>query len=257
MAKPVAGAQLYTVRNFMKTKADLEETYKKIKDIGYTELQMSGWGKEITPEDIAALLEKYQLKCVITHMGWGLFRENLDEVIRVHKLWNCTHTAIGGAGGYFKEGGAAEFIKDLDPIADKLAGEGLDFSYHNHSAELARYGSDRTWLAELIEDSDPARLKLELDTYWVAMGGGDPAQWIRKCQGRIACVHFKDMTITPEKEHRMAEIGQGNLNWPEIIKACEEAGVESALVEQDTCYERDPFESLKISYEFLKQQGCA
>jgi sugar phosphate isomerase/epimerase len=256
MAKPVAGAQLYTVRKSTQTLEDLETTYQKVKDIGYTEVQMSAWGKELDPEDIARLLEKYQLKVAITHLGWNLFQEDLDKVIAIHKAWNAKHTAIGGAGQYFKEGGVAEFLKDLDPIADRLAAEGLDFSYHNHSAELARYSSERTWLAELIEDGDPAKLKLELDTFWVAMGGGDPAQWVRKCKGRIPCVHFKDMTITPEKEHRMAEIGQGNLNWPEIIQACEEAGVESGLVEQDNCYGRDPFESLKISYDFLKGQGC-
>jgi sugar phosphate isomerase/epimerase len=52
----------------------------------------------------------------------------------------------------------------------------------------------------------------------------------------------------------MAEIGEGNLDWPEILEACVEAGTEWYIVEQDTC-QRDPFESLAISYRNLREMG--
>ncbi|MFL7808595.1 MAG: sugar phosphate isomerase/epimerase, partial [Anaerolineae bacterium] len=57
-----------------------------------------------------------------------------------------------------------------------------------------------------------------------------------------------------EGEPTMAEIGEGNLNWPAILAACAEAGVEWYAIEQDIC-RRDPFESLKISYDNLRQMG--
>jgi sugar phosphate isomerase/epimerase len=63
------------------------------------------------------------------------------------------------------------------------------------------------------------------------------------------------MCITPEREQRFAEIGEGNLNWPAIMQAAQESGVEWYLVEQDRSYERDPFESLAISYRNLKSWG--
>jgi len=63
------------------------------------------------------------------------------------------------------------------------------------------------------------------------------------------------MTIGPEREQRMAEIGAGNLNWPAILKAAVEGGVEWYFVEQDHCYGRDPFESLAISYRNLRTMG--
>jgi len=50
------------------------------------------------------------------------------------------------------------------------------------------------------------------------------------------------------------EVGEGNLNWEEILCACEEAGVEWYIVEQDESY-RSPFESIKISKENLKKMG--
>ena len=40
----------------------------------------------------------------------------------------------------------------------------------------------------------------------------------------------------------------------EQIKELDEAGAQYALVEQDIC-NRNPFESLKMSYDFLKSKG--
>jgi len=52
----------------------------------------------------------------------------------------------------------------------------------------------------------------------------------------------------------MAEVGEGNLNWPGILAACAAGGVEWYAVEQDIC-QRDPFESLAISYRNLAKMG--
>ena len=65
------------------------------------------------------------------------------------------------------------------------------------------------------------------------------------------------MVITPEREQRFAEIGEGNLNWPAILAAAQEVGVEWYFVEQDRCYGRDPFESLAISYRNLVAMGLS
>jgi sugar phosphate isomerase/epimerase len=54
----------------------------------------------------------------------------------------------------------------------------------------------------------------------------------------------------------MAEVGEGNLNWPAILAACKSAGVEHLLVEQDICY-RDPFDSLELSLRNLKEMGAS
>jgi sugar phosphate isomerase/epimerase len=54
----------------------------------------------------------------------------------------------------------------------------------------------------------------------------------------------------------MAEIGEGNLNWPAILQACKEAKVEWYAIEQDIC-QRNPFDSLRISYENLRAMGLS
>jgi sugar phosphate isomerase/epimerase len=256
MSKPVLGAQLYTLREHCKTPADIAVTLRKVREIGYTTVQLSGLGP-IDPRELAGLLQDTGLHAVSTHESWDRFRTDLDALIEEHTLWNCAHPAIGGLpGDYFTADGLKRFLDELAPIAERLAAAGMDFSYHNHNHELARIG-ERTWLGALYADAAPEMLKAELDTYWIQAGGGDPASWVRCCAGREPILHCKDMRITPEREQRFAEIGEGNLNWPAILEAAEAGGVESLMIEQDLCYDRNPFTSLRISYTNLKAMGYA
>jgi sugar phosphate isomerase/epimerase len=252
----VLGAQLYTVRAFTQTIEDVAVTLKKVADIGYMAIQISAFGP-VDPKEVARLVEDNGLTVAITHMGWSRFQNEPDEVIAVHKMWSCVHTAIGSLPGEYRSlDGLKRFLDELAPIAERLAQEGMDFSYHNHNHELARYG-DKTWLEMLYEQAPPEMLKAELDTYWIQAGGGDPVAWVRKCAGRQPVLHLKDMAVTPEREQRMAEVGEGNMNWPAILQAAGESGVEWYLVEQDECYGRDPFESLAISYRNLRAMGLS
>ena len=250
----VVGAQLYTVREFTQTLPDIAATLRKVAAIGYKAIQISGFGS-VDAIEVARLVEENGLVVAATHMPWSSFLNGLDGVIATHKLWGCVHAAIGGLPPeYYSLDGLLRFLGELAPVAESLAKEGIDFSYHNHNHELARFGG-KTWLAQLYERADPRHLKAELDVYWVQAGGGDPADWVRRCAGRQPLLHLKDMAVGPEREQRMAEIGEGNLNWPAILQAAAEGGVQWYLVEQDHCYDRDPFESLAISYRNLNAMG--
>ena len=256
MSKPVLGAQLYTVREFTKTVEGVAETFKKVAEIGYTAVQISGFGP-VDPKEVAKIVADSGLKVAATHMGWPRFQNELDAVIEEHKLWGCEHPAVGGLPGeYHTIEGIKRLQDELPPIAERLAEEGMDFSYHNHNHELMRVG-EKTWLATLYDSIDPKHLKAEIDTYWIQAGGGDPAEWIRRCAGREPLLHLKDMAMAPGREQRFAEIGEGNLNWGAIIEAAREGGVEWYLIEQDKSYDRDAFESLAISYRNLKAMGLS
>jgi sugar phosphate isomerase/epimerase len=78
---------------------------------------------------------------------------------------------------------------------------------------------------------------------------------VKKCAGREPLIHLKDMAIGTNREQRTVEVGEGNLNWPAILKEARDGGVEWYLVEQDNTYGRDPFDSMAISYRNLKAMG--
>lgn len=254
MGKPVVGAQLYTVRAFTKDLRGIVDSLKKVAEIGYSAVQISGFGP-VDYRQVAQAVGEAGLKVASTHESWARFQTDLDALIEQHKAYGCSHLAIGGLPKeYFCEDGVKRFLDELAPVAERLAKKGMDFSYHNHNHELVKYGG-RRWLDRLYDESDPAVLKAEIDTYWITAGGGDPAAWVKKCAGREPLLHLKDMILTPEREQRFAEIGEGNLNWPTILAEAEAGGVEYLLVEQDNCYGRDPFESLAMSYRNLKAWG--
>ena len=248
-------AQLYTVRDFTKTETGIAETMKKVRQLGYEAVQCSALGP-ISPAALKNIVDGEGINIIATHTDYARMRDEPQSVIDEHQLWRCKHAAIGGLPGEYRTAeGYARFAKEASEVAACLAEGGITFSYHNHSFELERFNG-RTGLEILYAESDPNYFKSELDTYWIQHGGGDPAAWIRELKGRADIIHLKDMAMQGSTQ-RYAEVGEGNLNWSAILTACIYAGVGWYIIEQDTCYERDPFESLGISLRNLKEMGFA
>lgn len=254
MATPKVAVQLYTLRNFLKTPKDIEQTLKKVKKIGYESVQVSGIGP-IDPKELKKLIDEEGLSICATHISFDRMKNDLNNVINEHKLWNCKYVGVGSMPESYRvdKDGYKKFAEDASIIARKLADNGLSFIYHNHNFEFRKFDGI-TGMDILFNESDKEVFNFEIDTYWVQAGGGDPIEWIRKMKGRMDVVHFKDMVINSDKNQVMAEVGEGNLNWRGIIEACREIGAEWCPVEQDVC-ERDPFESVEISLKNLKKLG--
>jgi len=254
MKKNSSAAQLYTVREFLKDYKGIKKSLKKIANIGYEAVQLSGLDS-IDPCRLRDILNRNRLKACATHTSYNRLINDLESVVKEHKLWECDFVGLGSMPNRYKENkeGYKTFADEISELGKKLADNGLTFIYHNHNFEFAKFNG-ATGLEILINETDPDYVEFELDTYWIQAGGADPVEWIRKVEGRMSVVHFKDMKATVDRRQIMTEVGEGNLNWKEIIKACKDVGVKWYAVEQDTC-ERDPFESLAISYNNLKNMG--
>jgi sugar phosphate isomerase/epimerase len=254
-------AQLYTLREFTKTPQDIRDTMKKVREMGYEVVQVSGMGA-IDPAELKSIVDEYGLKICITHTPYDRIINDFDNVVREHKLWECEYIGLGSMPGAFgKEPGGFErsregytaFAHSMSEVAKKYNDAGLKFVYHNHNVEFQKYDGI-TGMDIILEESDPEAFGFEIDTYWVQAGGADPVEWIYKVKGRMGVVHLKDMAIV-DGEQLFAEIGEGNLKWNKIIKACEETGVKWYAIEQDKCM-RNPFESLKMSFDYLVKEFC-
>lgn len=254
MNKPRVGAQLYTIRQFTKTLEDIAASMKKIKEIGYNAVQVSAFGP-VDPRKVKDIMDAEGLTICATHIGYDRLKNDLQGVIEQHKLWNCKYVGLGAMPPEYAKSaeGYVKFAKEASEIARVLADNGLRFIYHNHNFEFMKFDGV-TGLEILLNETDPEVFDFEIDTYWVQAGGASPVEWIKKVKGRMKVVHFKDMGVDSNRQQVMTEVGEGNLNWPDIIDACVETGVEWAMVEQDVC-QRDPFESLAISLNNLKKLG--
>lgn len=254
MTKPTIGAQLFTLRDYTKTLPEIAEVFRRVREMGYSTVQLSGGGfSKVDANEVAKLLNDNGLGCASTHVAWDRFLNNLDELIADHKAWGCKYPAIGGLPGEYRSvDGVKKFADEFAPVAEALATEGMQFSYHNHNHEFTKYDG-KLWM-DLAYELVPG-LCFELDVYWVQAGGASPVAWINKMAGRCPVLHYKDMMVTPEREQRFAPIGEGNLDWPAIIEASEAAGAEFVLVEQDKSYDDDPFDCLATSARNLQAMG--
>ncbi len=241
------GAQFYTIRSACQDLAGLEESLKKVADIGYKTIQLSGVCA-YEPEWIRDKLAENGLRCVLTHSPCDRMIAETAAVCAEHDVYNCKHIGIG----YYDIAacGMDAFVEKFAPVGEAMHKLGHQLMYHNHHMEFAKLG-DSIIMQQLIDRFTPEQLGVTMDTFWVQAGGGDPAQWLRKLEGRTPCIHFKDMTY----DRKMTPVGEGNLNWDAIFAAAEDTHVQYALVEQDDCNGEDPFDCLARSYAFLKANG--
>ena len=248
-------AQLYTVRDFLKTPKDIAESLAKVRAIGYEAVQLSGLGP-IPETELAAMLEGEGLVCCATHEpGEDLFNNPAGVAERLRTL-NCSLTAYPyPAGEKFRNLDEVKLLaKKLNAAGEALYKEGITLCYHNHHIEFRRVAG-KTILEWLYQETNPQYLQGEPDTYWVQYGGGCVVSWCRYLAQRLPIIHYKDYRITEDNTITYAEIGNGNLDWPHITAAAEAAGCTWFSVEQDTC-PGDPFDSLKQSFDFIKTHLC-
>lgn len=243
--------QLYTLRDFTKTPPEVAAALRKVREIGYEAVQVSGMGP-IPEEELVAICRGEGLAICGTHEpGEAILNRPAEVGERLHKL-GCRLTAYPYPAGidFADAAVVAKLIAGLEASGKVLHEVGCTLTYHNHAIEFLRAG-DRTVLQQIYDETSPAYLQAELDTYWVQFGGGNPVSWIQKMNGRLPWLHLKDYTFTAQDKPTFGEVGSGNLDWAAIIPAAEQASCEWFIVEQDTC-PGDPFVSVANSLAYLK-----
>ncbi len=244
------GAQLYTVRAMCQTPEGFADTLRRIADIGYRTVQVSG----TCPYEADWLRDRLRengLRCVLTHIPRERLTGDIASVIRDHDVFSCRYVGLG-YWSFDPESSMTydAFMAVYPAVARALRNGGKYFMYHNHDGEFRRLGS-RVILDLLAENIPKEDMGFTLDTFWIQAGGGDPASWIEKLSGRVPCIHLKDFAYG----RQMAVLGEGNIDLDRVFQKAEAAGTEYMLVEQDDCHGEDPIECLRRSYLYLASRG--
>ena len=258
------GLQAFTVRDFFKNKEQTRETYRKIAAIGYDSVQT--WAPPfMTNRELKEVLDDCGLVNCSTGAGFDELKsggEAISKAVQTARLFNVKYISVGTLpeACRYTVDGIKRYACELNGIAAELKKEGCALIYHHHALEFYSFGGGLNGMDILVSETDPEGVHFVLDTHWLASSGVDPVHWIKKVKGRMSIIHFKDYGITEgavkiEDVHKsFAEVGEGNINWPPIVQACRDAGVEYVIVEQDTC-KGCPFDSIKISYDNLVKLG--
>lgn len=243
-------AQLYSVREFTQTPEEIAKTLKKVREIGYDCVQISGFG----PCDTSFLrdeLDKNGLTVCVTHTPYDRIIGDTELVIREHKILNCPYIGLGWAP-MFTEEAANKFLSEIMPAVRKIRDAGLKFVYHNHQLEFIRHKSGKRSMDILLEQTSPDEFGLLPDLYWLQFAGVDPVRFLKENAERIDVIHLKDMAISEKNDQHFAEIFEGNMNYEGIFACLHELGIGYAAVEQDDCYGKDPFDCLQKSRQNIR-----
>ena len=259
------GIQLFSVRDEMT--ADAVGTLKAIKAMGYDGVEFAGmYGR--TPEELRDLCAEIGLDPISAHVG-------IDDLLKPgtiadYALIGCRYIAIPWLDEARRPGqpGYATFLEQTAVVAAEAKKHGITLLYHNHDFEFVMV--DGEYALDTMYRTIPD-LQTELDTCWVKVAGEDPAAYVRKYSGRAPLVHLKDFVgaktsnmyqligVDDDQKQEAVEafafrpVGQGVQNFPEILKAAEEAGAEWVIVEQDMpSLDKTPLECAELSINYLK-----
>ncbi|MES1221669.1 MAG: sugar phosphate isomerase/epimerase, partial [Bacteroidota bacterium] len=126
---------------------------------------------------------------------------------------------------------------------------GIQFCYHNHDFEFEQEDGKYKYDV-LLNETDPALVKMEMDLYWVSKAGQDPIKLFEKHPGRFPLWHLKDMDGTAD--HAFTEVGNGTIDFKKIFTHAGKAGMKYFFVEQDKC-PGSPFDSITKSIGYIKK----
>ncbi|PGY10687.1 hypothetical protein COE25_13020 [Bacillus sp. AFS031507] len=195
------GLNLFSV--FRELNEDYFGTLEKVAQIGYKNIELISanfsTGERFSDTfSLPVIKQKFDelgLKAFAAHEGVApgkaLLDADWDKIIQENATLGCQSIVFPMAFISGRED-TLQTAEHLNQIGKKCKEAGMNFYYHNHAHEFKRIGE--TSLFELlVENTDPANVKFELDLVWVMRGGYDPLALLEKLGNRCDMIHQKDL----------------------------------------------------------------
>lgn len=247
------GLQLYSIRDSISK--DVPGSIAKVGKMGYKFVESAGYsdGKfyGMIPAEFKALCNKNGMSVLSSHTGRNVpDSSNYEETMAWWDACIDAHLAVGtkfiiqssmGSTAYQSVEGIKKYCDYFNAVGEKCNAKGIRFGYHNHTKEFTTQFDGVTLYDYLVENTNPAKVMLQMDLYWAVKGGKNPIDYFNKYPGRFELWHIKDK----------AEIGaSGEMDFAAIFAVAAKSGMKYGIVEVEE-YNFDQFESCKKSLEFL------
>ena len=116
---------------------------------------------------------------------------------------------------------------------------------------------------EMLKIFDKSLIKIEIDVFWVYVAGLDPVMWIQKLADRLLFLHMKDLKKGSKTrvynfdipEDSYVELGTGMLDYKAILTEARKAGIQYAIIDQDSTQMKDKIASVRQNVEYIKVLG--
>ncbi|GJG85192.1 xylose isomerase [Gemmatimonadetes bacterium T265] len=243
------GIQLYSLRDA--AKADLERTLGEIAAVGYRQVELleSMHNFDMPPERLRKVLDGLHLRAPSTHIG----TDALDDLPRVvDHAHTLGHTYVVVASLPMEPSKAT--LDDYRHWADRFnaAGEtmrraGLWLGFHDEPENFAPIDGQVPYDV-LVARTDPALVRLQLDTGNAALGGRDPLPYMERYGDRYWLFHLKDAARLGAPHD--AELGTGVVDFKRLLARAGSLADKYVYVEQES-YPGTPLDSARRDYKYL------
>jgi sugar phosphate isomerase/epimerase len=256
---PAVGIQLYTVRDALN--ANAKDALAKVAALGYKNLELAGYNNGkfygMEPVEFKKVVEDLGMKIISSHTGVevkGVDTGNAQKMAEDHAKIGVKYcvqpwlvTERRKTADMFKQ-----FVDELNRVAEAMKKNGIQFGYHNHDFEFKEVDGVIPFYDIYMKNTDRELVTYELDIYWASKAGQNPIEIFQKYPGRFQLWHVKDMERSPDQF--FAPVGTGSIDYKEIFKYRDTAGMKYFFVEQDATRDNKPFDAIKISIDNLNNK---
>ena len=223
------GLQLYTVRDIFAK--DPVGTLEKIAHVGYREVEFGGGGYDAMDHGmLRRTMDRLGLRSPSIHVGYDNLLQHFDQSVTMAKTLGADTIVLPYmTDEHRSEQGWQAALPNFNRFAADLKKAGLGFAYHNHDFEFTNRPGGTSLYDRFLNETDPEWVKIELDLYWAAHAGENPAALIDRLSGRIYAYHVKDMRA----DRSMTAVGKGTIDFGALFKLKGSAGVRHFYVEND------------------------
>ncbi len=242
------GLQISSLKKYIQTCADTADTLRRVRELGYEDVQLQWTGPEVDSAFLAEQLRAQGLRCWGTQDYYDVVMGRLDYEIEAAGLYGARYICVSGVPERFMSPEGLEAMAgELRATCRRLAERGLILTFHPRRQEYVRWdGATVTErLLELVPD-----MQLTLDAYHTAVSHVDTVALMRRLAGRVDLVHIKD-SAAAEPGAPLTPVGAGAIDFLPVLRACEGAGVKVVLAEQES-WQCDAFCCMAQSLGYLR-----
>ncbi len=277
--KAVQQFQLGTVMNNEKQAAN---TLRLMKEAGYEGIELCDFMINPTPFVVKlltkaagmpvgnggklnwpGLIREAGLQVPSLHVYLNAIEEEPDKKIAEVRLYGAGYVTVTGMYrfDYSDSANVHELAQRLNKAGETLAAQKISLLYHNHNAEFAKTDIGKTAYEILLEETDPAYVNFEFDSYWAIDAGVNALAWMQRLGTRMKLYHVNDRgcrqkgsSMTPILKQDSMELGTGNLDLEPMIRQALSVNVDAIILESHRNWiDKSPVRSFQVSAEYLKK----
>ena len=278
MKKAIQQFMLETVLN---NEAQAQNTLQKMKNQGYDGIELCSFMIHPTPFvvklltkaagmpvgnggrlDWPAFVRESGLTVPAIHQYLDAIEKEPEAAIQECRNFNTDTIVITGMYrfDYSKKENIIELAARLNKAGKALKEGGIRLLYHNHNAEFLPVEPGVSAYDLLLQETDPAYVNFEFDSYWCADAGCDPLMQIQQLGSRMKLWHINDRGcrkpgFTPIYKMDSMELGTGTMNLVALVEQAKKNGCEAVILESHRNWiDGDPIKSFVLSAQFLNEQ---